>query len=222
MNKKTFVALFIGLAFFLSSIGFGAASAATAVPHTTYPAAKDWVPNVPYSCATPMDESNVTQILAIQAGTPGVPISYNTTTLYANLGACVKLVLNDSVSLWHDFTLDKVSSTGNDNNSIPDANLNKAEINAIDMDVSNSTADVGFGPGLNVFYAWMPTVKSSFTYYCGQPGHEAAGMKGTLYVGYDKSTSTQSAAPGFELLPVMLAFLGVATIAIVARKHKRN
>ena len=218
MNNKTFLALFIGFIFLVSSFGFGAANAATSVPHTSYPAAKDWVPNAPYSCANPMDESNVTQILAISAGSTSVPISYNTTSLYAELGACVKFVLVDKVALHHDFTIDKVSSTGNTNNSIDDANLAKAEINAIDMDTMNSTDDVGFGAGINVFYAWMPQVQSKFTYYCGQPGHETSGMKGTLYVGYTKPTSS----PGFEVVPVMLAFLGVAVIANVYKKNRRN
>lgn len=223
MNTKTFLALSIGLIFLLSSVGFGANSTAPAVPHTTYPAAANWVPNAPYSCANPMDESNVTQIFAIQAGsiTPKSMVSFNTSGLYANLGACIKIVLVDVVPIHHDFTIDKVSSTGNTNNSIDDANLNKAELNSIDMDTDNNTANVGFGPGINVFYSWMPKVKSKFLYFCGQPGHEDTGMKGYLYVGYTKPTPITT-TPGFQIVSVMLAFIGVATMDLIYNKKRRH
>ena len=86
----------------------------------------------------------------------------------------------------HSFVIDKVG--GVSNSQIDDANLSDAQINAINMVIDNSTADVGFGPGENVFYAWMPQVPAQFTYYCEQPGHRTAGEQGTLYIGSHSQT----------------------------------
>ena len=217
MNNKIFLALFIGFVFMVSSFGMSNAASAT-VPHTSYTNAKAlaWVPNAPYSCANQTDETNVTQILAIQAGSADTPITYNTTNLYADKGACVKFVLVDVVNLHHDFTLDKVVTTGNTDPTVQDADLTKAQINTIDMDTMNNTDDVGFGPGINVFYSWMPQVDAHFTYFCGQPGHRAQGMEGTLWVG------AQPSSPGFDLAPLIVALLSVATVGFIFRKKNRN
>lgn len=205
---------------------------ATSVPHTSYPNAKDWVPNVPYSCANQMDETNVSQILAIQAGTSSASIAYNTTQLYANVGACVKFVLVDIVDMHHDFVIDKITSTGNIDPMVQDANLSRAEINTIDMDVMNSTYDIGFGPGINIFYAWMPQVPSHFTYYCSLPGHEANGMRGTLWVeasnsGTSSSSQSSSSSSESSIAPtpgfgVVELFLGSLCVVIIQKNRNKK
>lgn len=201
------------------SFNFTPFSAQLTVPHTTYPLAKDWVPNVPYNCANPMDESNVTQILAISVGSISNPISYNTTSLYANLGACVKIILVNNVNIQHSFTIDKVSSTGNYNNSVDDADLTKAQINSIDMDIMNSTDNVGFGPGINAFYAWMPQVQSQFKYYCGISGHEAADEKGTLFVGASSTPADINSGVGIFVI-ILIAILGIIGLTLFLSKQR--
>lgn len=192
----------------------------------------DFQPNVPYVCANQFDQSNVTFTLNLADGTPDDQLKFNTTSLVAPKDACVALVYkNLSPDVVHDLVIEAVNGT--------------AGITHVDMDVYNSTANIGWGPGVNVFFFHTPNVDAQFTYFCEQPGHRAIGEVGTLFVGTGPSSSSSSTSsslsspigsgessqstststyntingqtPSFEFLEVFLGFLFVV---IVYQKRK--
>lgn len=71
------------------------------------------------------------------------------------MGAAVELHLTNSDGVGHDFTL-------------PRGTVEKFQL--------------FLNPGLSVHSGFEPRNVGSFEFYCSQPGHKAAGMKGILEV----------------------------------------
>lgn len=142
----------------------------------------DFSPPVPYHCANPTDESNVTQTTTVTVGNATSDYYFDSHLIYANKSTCIKIILkNESPSVYHGFFIDEV---GGGNESVVDANLTGRNIDAVEIEVENNSSDVGFGPGLNVFYIATPFVEANFSYYCDEPGHVAMlNERGTLVVG---------------------------------------
>ena len=233
MKTKYLCSLSLGILITLSLLGASGASAQAAQSGYTGPTFDsidfpNFQPNVPYVCADQYDQSNVTATLNLAEGTPNDQIVFNTSTLVAPKDACVALVIrNLSPDVVHDLVIEEVAGA--------------AGITHVDMDVYNSTSNIGWGPGLNVFFFHTPNADAQFTYFCEQPGHEAQGEKGTLYVGagpsslslpfglgqssQSSSTSTTTSTyntingqtPSFEFIEVLVGFM-----VIIILNHKRR
>lgn len=211
MNTKFVLPLIFGVLILLSTFGAGAQTAQDGYTGPSFDSVNypDFAPNVPYDCADESDQSTVDATLHLGAGTADNQIKFNTTTLVAPKDSCVALVLrNLSPAITHDLVIEEVTN-----------DPNGANIAHVDMDVNSSTANVGWGPGLNVFFFKTPNVDAQFTYFCEQTGHEDAGMKGTLYVGTGPS-STSQATPGFDALTVLLSI--IASVGMVTFYKKRH
>ena len=83
------------------------------------------------------------------------------------------------------------------------------------MDVDNATADISFGPGINVFYIATPWVGAKFTFFCEQPGHRTIGEEGTLYIG--------SGPPGESnnLSFFVILFIGLFIVVLIVVVNSR-
>ena len=207
MKTKYILPLILGVLFLLSSFGASAQNAQTGYTGPTFDSTNypDFAPNVPYdSCASQNDTSGVQYTLNLGEGqtkADGDGLKFNTTTLIAPKDACVALVIrNYSPDIVHDLVIEEVTGA--------------AGINHVDMDVDNATANIGWGPGLNVFFFHTPNADAQFTYFCEQPGHRQSGMEGTLYVGAGPSS------PGFDALTGLFAI--IAAVGAVSFYRKRH
>ena len=203
MKTKFVLPLLLGVLFLVSAFGAGAQNAETGYTGPTFDSTNypDFAPNVPYdSCANETNTAGVQYTLNLAEGTADDQIQFNTTTLVAPKDACVAIVIrNLSPDVVHDLVIEEVTGANG--------------INHLDMDVDNATANIGWGPGLNVFFIHTPNVDAQFTYFCEQPGHRAQGMEGTLYVGAGPSS------PGFDFVPLLVGILAAAGITSFYRKR---
>jgi uncharacterized cupredoxin-like copper-binding protein len=93
---------------------------------------------------------------AQQVRITGLDIRYEPTTLTVRSGSPVRLTLNNTGALVHDWVVDDLEGK------------------------KVSTGDVGAGRSGNVEFT--PTRPGTYQFYCVQAGHKEAGMVGTLTV----------------------------------------
>ena len=117
---------------------------------------------------------------------------YNVTTLNAPTSTCVKITFHNADTVDHTFTINAISSD------------NVTYFNIYSK--SGQTNSSNF---------WTPSKSMSLNFICIVPGHEAAGMVGTLKVG------SSSSAPGFEFIPLVLG-LFVATGLVTTYRKRKN
>ena len=166
----------------------------------------------PEHCTTPDKQV----VVGVQIGVT----KFNVSTINVNKGECFTIVFqNLDPNIIHDFVIDEV---GGGNHSVIDANLNGPNIDHVDFDSAGPTVDYGYGAnGINKFNVHAPNVDATFQYYCDVAGHKEGGMYGSLIVGAGAGSSSSS-TPGFEIIPTMFAIFASISIALIAKKHKRN
>ena len=189
----------------------------------------NFVPLVPFSCANQLDETNVSYQIAIIASDAQGTLKFNKASLYVPENACVKLTFQNNGAMTHDFVIDEV---GGGNTSKIDADLSGPNIDTIKLSIGNSTSDIGFGPGLNVFYFYTPQVPAQFTFYCDIPGHRQGGEQGTLFVGTSSSSTTtisssstntlNANSPGFDFIELFSIFICLTWIKFRFSRKKIN
>ncbi len=111
--------------------------------------------------------TTATMTLFITGG-PGE--QYNISNLNAPVDTCVAIVFHNADTIAHTFTIDSSSSTAN---STP----------------FNIFLNAGKTGSANYM---TPKTNMDLKFYCAVPGHEAAGMYGTLIIGTGQNTSSTS------------------------------
>ena len=121
---------------------------------------------------------------------------YNNSKITVPQSTCVEFTFHNAGTLDHTFSINAVKS---DNVTYFNIYL-----------TPNQTASRNF---------WTPSVNKDYKFFCQVPGHEAAGMYGTLIVG---KGSTSKSSPGFTALPVFLGLGAFATIVAFTKIKRRH
>ncbi len=140
------------------------------------------------------NQCSVPTVTKFITGGPGE--SYNVSKLTVPTSTCVKIVFHNGGSLSHTFSIDAVKS-------------------------DNVTYfNIALAPGkTNSSNFWTPNVNKDYKFFCQVPGHDAAGMHGTLVVG---KGSPSKSSPGFGAVSAILslgAILGVIKFSRMKNKH---
>ncbi len=134
--------------------------------------------------------STPTQFITITAG-PG--IKYDKDKLEVDRATCVQITLINKDSAIHDFTIDIVAG---------------------DEGIASVYIYVDLGE-TGTFNVTTPDIDKTFTFYCWQPGHRAAGMEGKFIVG---KGSSEDDAPSFGFWITFVTFM--STGVIISRKRR--
>ena len=119
---------------------------------------------------------------------------YNVSTLSAPTSTCVKITLHNADTIIHTFTINAISA-----NNISYFNI---------YSKSQQTYSSNF---------WTPSQAMTIKFFCSVPGHEEAGMVGTLKIvsnananSISSPTTNQNSIntnPSFDVIPVIFMFL---------------
>jgi uncharacterized cupredoxin-like copper-binding protein len=97
-------------------------------------------------------------------------ISYETTTLEVTAGQPVALTLVNDGALEHDFSIEKIAVTSVSQSSPGHHGQGHGDLHA------------SVKPGETNVLSFTPTESGTYEFFCTVPGHQAAGMVGTLIV----------------------------------------
>lgn len=126
---------------------------------TTKPAAEATKPAAAATTAAPAGGAAAAAALKME------DIKFDKTALSGEAGKALELSLQNSGAILHDFTIDKIDGTADPKSA--DAKF------AVQVKV-----DAGKSGKVTI----TPAKAGTYEFYCSQPGHKEAGMKGTLTV----------------------------------------
>jgi len=146
----------------------------------------------PDQCSNPETTVNISTAQTSDGG-----LAFSPSTIHVNKSECVQVRLLNPLGQDHDFDIRKAENNGLVNDVHNEFPLNSTW--------TNVTTTIQF-----------PSQDAAITWFCGIPGHRAAGMEGQFIVGAGPTSSSKT--PGFELFTAATALFAIVAIPVVRRK----